>query len=146
LVGGNIQQHHPSLDVALAQVAGPAAAKMLWDARLRLVHVASIKFQPPWPAAALTRAVTQMYSPCVADDLLRQRAPGLAPHTRTIKHPALVPAGGPWEEVVHHIRSVPPGQLSIHLKKLRSYLLAADADGLTVDCLGKYQPLLRKPA
>jgi hypothetical protein len=57
-------------------------AKMQWDARQCPEHVATIRYNTPWPAKALTRAVTQMISPCVAGDLLRQRAPGLMPHVR----------------------------------------------------------------
>jgi hypothetical protein len=61
-------------------------AKMQWDARQCPERVASLPAEPPWPAKALTRAVAQMISPCVAGDLLRQRAPGLLPHVRSCRH------------------------------------------------------------
>jgi hypothetical protein len=116
-------------------------AKMQWDARECPDHIASIKFQPPWPAEALKRAVPQLRSPSVAGQLLRQRAPGLVPHTRTMKHPERIPGGGSWVEVVDFIRSVAPAVLGVYLNKLRAYLEAAAADDLTLDVLGEYQLL-----
>jgi hypothetical protein len=61
-------------------------AKKQWDVRQQPEQVAAAKETNPWPPAKLlTRAVRQLRSPCVAGDLLQQRAPGLVPHTIQVR-------------------------------------------------------------
>jgi hypothetical protein len=62
-------------------------AKMQWDARHCPTHVVSKQCNKPWPSKNLFNAVLQLRSPCVAGDLLRQRAPGLVQHTRSRRRP-----------------------------------------------------------
>jgi hypothetical protein len=109
-------------------------AKTLWDARQCPTHVATMRFAPPWPAA-LTRAVTQLCSPCVAGDLLRQRAPGLLPHVRPSKQ-----AGS--EQTMRSadmLRSVAPAQLGWRTQMLQSCYIAAAGEQRTLDATGELE-------
>jgi hypothetical protein len=55
-------------------------AKLQWDVRQLRRPPPQPRHLAAWPAKPLARAVRHMVSPCVAGDLLQQRAPGLVPH------------------------------------------------------------------
>jgi hypothetical protein len=83
-------------------------AKVLWDTRQRPAQAArSLAGSPLWPAKPLTRALRHMASPCVAGDLLQQRAPRLVPHVhraRSIMHSL---AGTRWEVTEQPMSAIP---------------------------------------
>jgi hypothetical protein len=55
-------------------------AKLQWDVRHGPARPAQPRDRSGWSAQPLARALRHMVSPCVAGDLLQQRAPGLGPH------------------------------------------------------------------
>jgi hypothetical protein len=57
-------------------------AKMQWDVRQCPEDAVTDKVRAPWPGKCLSANVlSHMVSPCLAGDLLQQRAPGLVPHS-----------------------------------------------------------------
>jgi hypothetical protein len=66
-------------------------AKMQWEVRQCPEEAVSDTALKPWPRQLIKPGVlSSMLSPCVAGDLLRQRAPGLVPHSYQVR---AVPGG-----------------------------------------------------
>jgi hypothetical protein len=116
-------------------------AKMHWDMRqcpelMNIFLEAAAEVPPP---EALARAVRRMVSPCVAGDLLRQRAPGLLPHKRRCKRQ--VPTrNGRRREVVEETLATTlgsPVQLGDFLFSISSFLKACKHDGRVFDAIGE---------
>jgi hypothetical protein len=78
-------------------------AKMQWDVRHGPSHTAQPQHPDALPAKPLARALRHMVSPCVAGDLLQQRAPGLVPHGYQARTPVVFGQG----QVVEGVRKVP---------------------------------------
>jgi hypothetical protein len=97
-------------------------AKSQWDARHSPKHLFALRLGVPWPKEALTRAVTQMGSPCVAGDLLRQRAPGLVAHGRSNRRLREAAGGLRWEVVQEHTFGVTPDTLPLYCTTIMYYL------------------------
>jgi hypothetical protein len=95
-------------------------AKMQWDVRQRPDLMGTIRFTATWSAKTLTRTVTQLRSPCVAGDLLRQRAPGLVPHVRPSHD-------GQARDFMDTIRGCSPAHVGVYLIKLSDYYIAGGA-------------------
>jgi hypothetical protein len=113
-------------------------AKMQWDER----HGPSRASQHPdaLPAKALARALRQMVSPCVAGDLLQQRAPGLVPHGYKTRAPVVVRSTGQvLEGVVEQPFDIIAARdfsdmLIVPCRPLRACL----QDGLLFDAMGEH--------
>jgi hypothetical protein len=84
-------------------------AKTQWDARQQPDKAAKSPFvgDPMWPAKALAKAVRQVVSPCMAGDLLQQRAPGLVPHAHKVRRLTASLAGMRWEVVEQPLSAIP---------------------------------------
>jgi hypothetical protein len=93
-------------------------AKMQWDVRQCPGNMSTTRTSCPWPGKALTRAVPKLRSPCVAGDLLRQRAPVLVPHTypRRVQKQTLGARG--WEVKEEILCTVPPHMVARSLEKV----------------------------
>jgi hypothetical protein len=88
-------------------------AKMQWDVRqcpARLATAAAA--DPPWPSKAVARAVPKLRSPCVAGDLLQQRAPGLVPHVRSCRRLTQSSRSRRWEVAEEGLDCIDTGLLS----------------------------------
>jgi hypothetical protein len=106
-------------------------SKLLWDARQSPGHVASFDFHTPWPAKALHRAVKQLCSPCVAGDLLRQRAPALVPHFHSFQKLSQGRNGLDVHKS-DYVRGLSAVQLASCFSRISAYLDTAAATGLNV--------------
>jgi hypothetical protein len=110
-------------------------AKMQWDVRQ---HPDQVPSYNPWPAKALARAVRQMVSPCVAGELLQQRAPGLLPFSRPCRRLLQAPRGQRWEVEQFRLPLVSPVHLGQNLQNVSHGLKAALADGAKFDVIGRH--------
>jgi hypothetical protein len=93
-------------------------AKMQWDVRQCPEDMSASTTPYPWPSRALTRAVPKLRSPCVAGDLLRQRAPALLQHTYPYRHCQQTPWGQRTEVVEVRWCIVPPNMVGVSLDKV----------------------------
>jgi hypothetical protein len=115
-------------------------AKLQWDMRQcpDAVQVATPNTEEEARLrTALARAVPGMVSPCVAGDLLQQRAPGLLPHRRRCKRQLPTRNGRRREVVEESIIKQPSTLLSSFLNSVNCCRLACRHDGRTFDALGE---------
>jgi len=73
---------------------------MQWDVRHGPSRAAQPQHPDALPAKPLARALRHMVSPCVAGDLLQQRAPGLVPHGYQARTAAVTGRGEVLEGVI----------------------------------------------
>jgi hypothetical protein len=100
-------------------------AKMQWDVRQCPEDAVTDKVRAPWPRKYLTPGVvSSMVSPCVAGDLLRQRAPGLVPHSYTCQQLVTTLAGQRKEAVERRCLNIPHGSLG-HVLELTGRCIGA---------------------
>jgi hypothetical protein len=113
----------------------PAASWLQPLRKLDLVMLAKVQWDarqcPAIPSKS--RALTQLCSPCVAGEFLKQRAPGLVPHVR----PSTRTAEAAPTQATDMMRGVAPGIISLNLIKLRDYYVAAAAHGSKLADLGE---------
>jgi hypothetical protein len=103
-------------------------AKMQWDVRQAPDNMSAPRTPCPWPAKTLSRALPQLRSPCVAGDLLRQRAPVLVQHTYYRRHQKQTLRGLRWEVKEEVLYTVPPYIVGLSLSHLaRVWLCCKDA-------------------
>jgi hypothetical protein len=129
-------------------------AKMQWDVRQAPDEMSSTHL--PWPANALARALPLLRSPCVAGDLLRQRAPGLVPHVQYGQHLQQTQEGERWVVVKQILCTVPPHMVAGSLTKVhQDWLCYEDAQDKPVageatlavqSAWGQMQPHMRRIA
>jgi hypothetical protein len=115
-------------------------AKMQWDVRRHSEDYITDAVHHTWPTPGLPGAVSQLVSPCVAGDLLQQRAPGLVPYFYT--HPRLVygPSGGLTPAVVEeNFPSLPPDHLGFCL--IMSWICVKECTqaGKVFDTMGEHR-------
>jgi hypothetical protein len=115
-------------------------AKMQWDLR-QSPAVVSTSAAPPAPASLpqdLARVVPHMVSPCVAGDLLRQRAPGLLQNKRRCKRKVANRNGGRRREMVEESLTavVSTPQLSDFSFSMSCCLKACKKDNRVFDVVG----------
>lgn len=104
-------------------------SKLLWDARQNPDFLAGKEFQVRWPAKALHRAGKQMFSPCMAGDLLQQRAPGLYQPVHSFKQLSPSTRDGLSLHAAGYVRGMSPSHLAYGLNNISCYLAAAASSG-----------------
>jgi hypothetical protein len=102
-------------------------AKMQWDARQAPDKMSAPRTPCPWPPKTLPRALPRLRSPCVAGDLLRQRAPVLVQHTYTCRHQKQTLGGLRWEVKEEVFCIVPPRLVGLCLSMVSKVWLGCEA-------------------
>jgi hypothetical protein len=112
-------------------------AKVQWDVRQCPDVSTWATDAQPWPAQAVARGVPLMVSPCVAGELLQQRAPQLLPHVRRCKRQ--LPAGSRQRQVVTEegLVTLAPFQLGILLQSMSQCLLACSLEDRVFATIGE---------
>jgi hypothetical protein len=123
-------------------------AKLQWDTRHGpppAPHSEHSQCTCHWPAQPLARALQDMISPCVAGDLLQQRAPGLLPHVCVTHIPMVDPqhlvVGKQQAEQPFH--TIKAHQFSSYLAELGRPMRAFLMDGAPFTVVGKH-PAVRR--
>lgn len=114
-------------------------AKLQWDVRQRPEQAARAQQgHSSWPAAKpLTRAVRQLRSPCVAGDVLRQRAPGLVAHTIKVRSLSADLGRLRWLVSEESFPVVPPGVLGTTLDLTSRSVRGCILDKKAFDSMGE---------
>jgi hypothetical protein len=113
-------------------------AKMQWDVRQCPEVAVTTAVMDPWPAKVLRPGImSQMVSPCVAGDLLQQRAPGLVPHAYVRKRLAGTPSRPLWAVVEQRIPNLAHDLLGDFLVVSSRTFRACIQDDTKLDIIGK---------
>jgi hypothetical protein len=114
-------------------------AKMQWDVRQRPDDAITNKVVYPWPRKVLRAGVlSNMVSPCVAGDLLQQRAPGLVPHSYTCHRMVRTLGGRRREPVERRFATLAYDQLGHHLSGISGSVRVYQEDKQTFQAVGEH--------